>query len=113
MTFNEVTAEIEARTGIKRNLSRRVLKELGAIIQEKVPQGEKVSVPGVVTIGFGYTPPRRKGEEYAGFGGEIVQADKARPEKLRVTVNYPGGKPKLLPKKGTKGYKKVIAEKRG
>lgn len=113
MNQADIVREVEKRTGIKPKLSRTVLKTVGEIIKERVPKGETITLPGIVSIKFGYTPARQKGDVYAGFGGEEKTVEKNTPEKLRVTVNYPGGKPQLLPRKGTVGYKNVVATKQG
>lgn len=111
LSRSQIATKIEERCGIKPNLSMRIMKELGEVIAEHVKSGEDITVPGVVRISYGYTPARKKGDKYIGFGGEEKTVEKATPEKIRLSVNYPGGKTKLLPKKGTKGYKNVTARK--
>lgn len=111
LTKQQIANEIESRTGIKPTLAKRVIDELGNIIQEQVVAGNDVSIKGVVRIAYRYTAPRKKGDTYTGFGGVEQTAEKNTPEKVALSVGYPGGKAKLLPAKGSKGYKAVIARK--
>jgi len=112
LSKGEIAQELENRGCGKKRQMMSVLSALGEIAAEQVTAGEDFSLPGVARVSFGYTQPRKKGEEYVGFGGEIVKAEKARPEKVKIRATPAGALKKLLPNKGTKGYKNVVARKK-
>jgi hypothetical protein len=112
LTKGQIAERLEEKGVGKKNQMMRVLSALAEIAAEEVGSGEDFSIPGVARVRYGYTTPRKKGEEYVGFGGEIVKADKARPEKIRIAASAAGPLKKLLPSKGSKAYKNVVARKK-
>jgi nucleoid DNA-binding protein len=111
LTKNEIAKRVETITGVKPNLTKNVIDAIGEVLVEEVSAGRDFSLPGIVRISHGYTPPRRKGDVVAGFGGQERTVTKNEPEKLRVSIGFPGGKKKLMLRKGSKGYKSVVSRK--
>lgn len=124
----DIVSEIEHRTGIKPNLSRKVLATLAEIAGEQIAAGEGFTVPGLAKLDFRYYPAYKKGERYkkgdtvSGPQGERVAEEDspARKERMKL-VATPLAKAKVgllkgagvLPlKKGTKGYKRVVERKK-
>jgi len=112
LTKGQIADELVSRGCGQKRQMMNVLSALGDIAAEEVGKGEDFSIPGVARISYGYTTPRKKGEKYIGFGGEEVTADKARPEKIRIRASAAGSIKKLLPTKGSKAYKAVVARKK-
>ena len=120
LSKNEIARQIESKTGIKPNLVKNVLDALAEVATEEVGAGQDFTVPGVARISYRYTSPRRKGElyrkgdTYTGFGGveQTAEADsKARAEAIKIKADAASAIKKLLPTKGTKSYKAVVARK--
>lgn len=114
MKFNELVDEVAEQLGsdfTKRDV-RDVLTATASAVQKNVLAGEDVSIPKLVRIGFGYRPARKKGDVVAGFGGEERTVEKNEPEVVRISVGVPGGKKALMPAKGSKAYKAVVARKK-
>lgn len=112
LTKGQIAQELEDRGIGKKNQMMRALTALADIAAEEVGNGEDFTVPGICRVRYAYTTPRKKGEVYIGFGGEEVKADKARPEKIRIAASAAGPLKKLLPSKGSKAYKNVVARKK-
>lgn len=112
LSKGQIAQELENMGVGKKRQMMSVLSALAEIAADEIAAGEDFSLPGVARVSYGYTTPRKKGEEYVGFGGEVVKADKARPEKIRLRATPAGAIKKLLPSKGTKGYKAVVARKK-
>ena len=108
----QIAQELENRGIGKKRQMMNVLSELAEIAADEIEAGEDFTVPGICKVSYGYTAPRKKGEEYVGFGGEMVKADKARPEKIRIRASAAGALKKLLPNKGSKAYKNVVGRKK-
>lgn len=106
---------VEKGVGQKQQI-KHVLDGLAEVAAEEIALGEDFQVPGVARIAFRYTKPRRKGEEYVGFGGEVMKADVARPAKVRM-VATPVGSLKNSVKESLTDNKsklfKAVAKKKG
>lgn len=111
LTKGQIAQALEDAGVGKKKQMMNVLTTLADIAAEEIEKGEDFSLPGICRVSYGYTSPRKKGEVYVGFGGEEVKADKARPEKIRIRASAAGSLKKLLPNKGTKAYKAVVARK--
>jgi nucleoid DNA-binding protein len=118
---NDLVREIETRTGIKPNLTKRVLDSLAEICLDEIRAGEDFKVPGVATVKFDYKKAFKKGERY-GVGDEVTgpqgtriaeEPSKATAERFRVKA-APEPIIKRTVKginKGTRAYKNVVARK--
>jgi nucleoid DNA-binding protein len=93
LSKNEIAKEVENITGVKPNLVKNVLDALSTLAEEQLEKGQGFTVPGVATIKWAYTSPRKKGEmykkgdTYIGFGGveTVAEADsKARKQSVKL-----------------------------
>jgi nucleoid DNA-binding protein len=101
--INEIASRIEDKTGVKKNLSKTVIKALAEVATEEIKAGNDFTVPGIVRINWNYRKPQKKGarwsagDEVAGIGGEVSVKDADSPEvKARVKLE---GKPMPVLKK--------------
>jgi nucleoid DNA-binding protein len=93
-----------------------VLNALAEIAESEIARGEGITIPGVATVKYRYTSPRkkgqmyRKGETYTGFGGveQVAEEDsKARKQGVKLGAQ-PAPKLKKLGKDSAV-QKKAIA----
>jgi nucleoid DNA-binding protein len=107
LTKNDIAREVEADTGLKPNLVKRVIDSIADIAADEISQGNDFTLPGLVRISYRYTAPRkkgesyRKGETYVGFGGveQTAEADsKARAAKIKLVATPATPVKKHMPK---------------
>jgi nucleoid DNA-binding protein len=95
LTKYQLAQIITDETGIKKNLVVRVLNEVAVIAAEELEDGEDFRVPGVISIAWRYTPPKKKGERWKKgdertnrFTGEVTLAESdSPPVKARISVS--------------------------
>lgn len=88
MTKNEIVQEIAAElpSGVTpRKIVTHVLERLSDMAYGEIADGRDFAVPGILTISYRYTAPRKKGDVYVGFGGEETVAESARPARLGIS----------------------------
>jgi len=104
----ELAREVEARTGTKAGLVKRVLQEAGYIVADTLEEGEDVTINGLVKFSWRYRKGFKKGERYkkgttyTGFGGVEVTADAdspARTAQIKLAVSPLGDINKIKPRK--------------
>ena len=84
LTKTELKREIAAETELHPQDVQAVLDALVQIGKEELEDGEDFNIHGLVRLTYRYTTPRKKGDEYKGFGGEIMKAEKARPAAIKL-----------------------------
>ena len=117
LTKNELAERIAATGAGGKQQVKHVLDALADVVMEEVSKGEGVTIPGVATLRWKYTSPRKKGDQYlkgetyVGFGGVEVVAEadsKARKQSIKLT-GAPAPALKRLGKE-TSPQKKAIAK---
>ena len=119
LSKTDIVREVETRTGLKPNLTKRVMDTLAEICMDQIRAGEDFKMPGVATVKFDYKKAFKKGERY-GVGEEVTgpqgtriaeEPSKATKERFRLKSTPEPVLKRNLPNKGTKGYKTVVARK--
>jgi len=114
LSKTDIVREVETRTGLKPNLTKRVMDTLAEICMDQIRAGEDFKMHGV-----DYKKAFKKGERY-GVGEEVTgpqgtriaeEPSKATKERFRLKSTPEPVLKRNLPNKGTKGYKTVVARK--
>jgi len=108
ITMNEIAKEIEAKTGIKPNLSKNVINAMVEVAQEQIAQGRPFQIPKFIKLSHGYRPLLPKGRLVRNpQTGETEKASESRPASITVKATALSGLKQAAPSPTSKAGKPI------
>ncbi len=108
LSLTEIAHEIEAKTGIKPNLAKNVIKAMVEVAADEVAQGKPFTISGFIKLYHGYRPALKKGREVRDPStGETKKAEEGKPAQITVKARVLATIKKAAPSPTSKAGKPI------